>query len=566
MRKPADLAYGLDDRPPLRVLLTAALQQTAIIVVFIYPAILIGRAVDAPPREAAAILSLTFLTCGLSTLLQAFGRGGFGSGFLAPGSAAGGFLAPSLLAAQNGGLPMVAGMTMAAGAATLVFARMLRRLRAVLPPEIAGTVALIIALVIALTGVRLLMHGPEGEPPTARGLFVAAVTLAVAGGLSVWGKGMLRWTCVLVALAVGSLVALALGETDSRASVDLATIPLVGLPQLGHIGYDFDIALLPAFLVTALAAAVRSVGLLTTLQKINDADWVRPDQRSIAGGVSGDGVTILIAGLLAAPAANMSTTNITVQGATGITSRIIALGTAGACFLLACFPRAAALLAQVPAPVIAAILLQAGAQMMVNGMQLATSRMLDARKTLAIGLAFITALGVAILPEMRDLVAPSWRPLVSEIALGTIVAIGLNALLRIGIRRRVSLTVPGDAIDEKAVADFATRAGASWGARPDVVARTTELVSWCLDAIIDARLARGDITVTLAFDEFRLDVLVAYHGAPIELAAAPPSPEELLQDDGAGARLAGHMIRRRASRATVRHRDGLTELRLVVDH
>ncbi len=566
MRKPADLAYGLDDRPPLRVLLSAAVQQTAIIIVFVYPAILLARGVGAAPIEAASILSLTFVVCGLGTLIQAYGRWGVGSGFLAPASPAGPFIAPSLLAAQSGGLPMVAGMTIAAGIATVVFSRLLKRLRALLPPEIAGTVSILIGMAIALTGVRLVLDTPGGEAPSSATFLVAAVTLAVAGGLSVWGKGMLRWTCVLIALVVGSLLALALGETEARAEVDLGSLPLVGLPGLGHIGYAFDPALLPAFLVAALAGAVRDIGLVTTLQKLHDADWVRPDQAGIAKGVAGDGATILLAGVLGAPASNMSTTNITVEAATGISSRVIALGTAGTCFLLACFPRAAALLAQVPAPVIAAVLLQAGGQMMVNGMQVATSRMLDARKTLTIGLAAVTALAVEVTPAMRDWVGPAWRPLLSAIALGTLVAIGLNALLRIGVRKKVSLTVPGHAIEEREVADFASRAGASWGARPDVVARTTELVSWCLDAIIQAGLARGDITVTLAFDEFRLDVAIDYAGPPIELAAAPPSPEELLEDDGAAARLAGHMIRRRASRANVRHRDGMTELRIVVDH
>jgi NCS2 family nucleobase:cation symporter-2 len=128
------------------------------------------------------------------------------------------------------------------------------------------------------------------------------------------------------------------------------------------------------------------------------------------------------------------------------------------------------------------------------------------------------------------------------------------------------MTVPADAIPEAAVADFATRAGASWGARPDVVARAAELVSWCLDAIIHSGLARGEVTVKLAFDEFRLDVLISYHGPPIELAETPPSPEELLADDGAAARLAGHMIRRRAARAAVRSREGVTELRMMLEH
>lgn len=567
MRKPSNITYGLDERPPPAVLLSAALQQTAIVLVFGFPAIVVAREAGATPAEAAGFLGLTYMVCGLSALIQAFGgRFGLGSGYLVPGSGAASLLPPSILAAQAGGLPLVAGMTAFAGLAGVLLARVLHRLRALLPPEIAGAVVLIIGVVIALTGVRSLMQTPDGAPPEAAAFAVTAVTMAVAGGLSVWGKGLLRFICVAIGMAAGSLAAWLLGLLRVRPDFDPAALPLMGLPPLAPGGWAFDLALLPAFAVGGLAIALKNVGLVTTLQRINDADWVRPEPRSIAGGVTGDGVAGMLAGLVGAHGTTLSPTNVMVQQATGVTSRAVALGTAALCALLACFPRVAALLSQVPAPVIAGVLIHAGGLMLVNGMQLATSRMLDARRSLAVGLAVVAALAVEATPQVTAWVPAGMRPLFSAIAFGTLVAVGLNALLRIGVRKRVSLTVPGDAIEEQQVADFASRAGASWGARADVVARATEVVSWCLDAIIQAGLARGDVTVTLAFDEFRLDLVISYRGAPIELASAPPSAKELLEEEGAGARLAGHMIRRRSDRASVSHREGLTELRLVVDH
>ena len=35
--------------------------------------------------------------------------------------------------------------------------------------------------------------------------------------------------------------------------------------------------LVPAFMIAAVAAMLRTVGVVTTCQKINDADWKRPD-------------------------------------------------------------------------------------------------------------------------------------------------------------------------------------------------------------------------------------------------------------------------------------------------
>jgi NCS2 family nucleobase:cation symporter-2 len=456
-------------------------------------------------------------------------------------------------------------MTIFAGVVSALLARILYRIRSLLPPEVAGTVALITGLVVGLAGLRSLLVTPDGTPPTPSAFAVAALTLAVSGGLSVWARGMLRFACVAIGMAAGCLLAWPLGLLHGDPAFDLASVPLVGLPSVSQAGWAFDPALVPVFAVAALAHVMKDIGMVTTLQKINDADWVRPDPRSIAGGVTGGGLALLLSGLLGAHGTTLSATNVAIQQASGITSRVVAFGTAGICLLLACFPRAAAMLSQVPAPVVAGVLIHAGALMLMNGMALATSRMLDARRNFVIGIAVLAALASEAVPQLAGS-SPAWlRPLLSATALGALTALGLNALLRIGIRREVSMAVPAAAIPEAAVADFATRAGAAWGARPAVVARTSELVSWCLDAIIQSGLAQGEVTVTLRFDEFRLDVLIRYHGLPIELRDHPPPPEALLEDDGA-ALLAGHMIRRRADRAAVRHRGGVTELRLAVDH
>ncbi|PWS37930.1 hypothetical protein DFH01_01025 [Falsiroseomonas bella] len=566
MRRPVNIAYWVDERPPASVLAMAALQQGAVVLVFSFTAILLAREVGANPAQAADILGLTFLVCGAMALIQAFGaRFGVGSGYLAPGSGSPIMLAPSLLAAQIGGMPLVAGMTIFAGLVTALLARTLYRLRSLLPPEIAGTVALVVGLVVGLSGVRSLLVTPDGTPPTLAAFAVAGVTLAVSGGLSVWAKGMLRFACVAIGMAAGCLLAWPLGLLHGQPGFDMASVPWVGLPHAAHVGWAFDPALVPVFAVAALAHVMKDIGMVTTLQKINDAGWVRPDPRSIAGGVTGGGVALVLAGLLGAHGTTLSATNVAIQQASGITSRVVAFGTAGFCVLLACFPRAAALLSQVPAPVIAGVLIHAGALMLINGMALATSRMLDARRSFTIGVAVLAAAAAEAVPQLSAGSAPGLRPLLSATALGALTALLLNALLRIGVRQEVTMSVPAAAIPEAAVADFATRAGASWGARPEVVARTSELVSWCLDAIIQSGLARGEVTVTLRFDEFRLDVLIRYQGAPIALRDHPPPPEALLEDDGA-ALLAGHMIRRRADRATVRQRGDVTELRLSVDH
>jgi NCS2 family nucleobase:cation symporter-2 len=412
--------------------------------------------------------------------------------------------------------------------------------------------------------VRALLVTPDRQPPGTEALWVAGVTLAVAVGLSVWGGGALRGACVLFALLAGTATAAGLGLFRLDTAL-LAALPPVGLPDTGHLGWSFDLALLPLFLVAALANSLKTVGLVTTLQKLNDADWVRPEPRSISGGVAGDGAVTMLSGALCTAAPNVSATNVTIQAASGVTSRSIGYVTAAFCLVLACFPRLSALLVQVPASVIAAVLLHAGGLMLVNGMQLATSRMLDSRKSFVVGFALATTLAVETIPELAGWVPPELRPYVSATALGTVVAIGLNAVLRIGIRRVLQMVVPARDVPHRELADFVERAGAAWGARRDVLARVEEQIVWCVDSIAGFGLADSDLAVRIGFDELRIDVTIAYRGPPLELSRVAPTAEEMLTEAGA-AKLAGHMILKRATRASLRSRDGRTELRLVFDH
>ena len=565
MKKPGELAFGLDDRPPAAVIATTALQQTAVVLIWIFPSILLARAVHATPAEAAALVSTAFVVAGLCTMLQATQRWGLGSGMLAPVSSSSAHIIPVLMAAQAGGLALVAGMTVISGIATILLARLLRHLRALIPPEIAGAVVLIIGLSISVAGAQVLLRTDDGAPPGAEEMLVALTTLAVGVVLSIWGKGPLRWACMLFAMLAGSAVAAALGVLQVSEEFRAAQLPMVALPAPGSVGFAFDLALLPAFLVASVASSLKTAGVVTSLQKLNDAGWVRPDTRGIAGGVTNDGIATLLAGLGGAPPMNLGATNAAIQMATGVTSRVIAFATGGLCLVLACFPGAAAAAAQMPAAVIAATLIYSGALMMASGIQLAASRMMDTRRSLAIGLALSAALAVEAVPRLVEWVPEALKPLMTATGLGTLAAIGLNALLHLGVRRRVTLAVPGGAIRPAEVDDFVTTAGAGWGARREVIARLSHLVANCMDAIAVSGAARGDVSISVTYDETTIDLRIAYDGRPLILADRPPTPDEMLDDDDAPAKLAGHMVRRLSDGLRLREKGGTVELLLTLE-
>ena len=161
-----------------------------------------------------------------------------------------------------------------------------------------------------------------------------------------------------------------------------------------------------------------------------------------------------------------------------------------------------------------------------------TSRLLDARKTLVIGLALVFGLAVEVLPGLLDILPPAARvALGTSLVLGTLVGLGLNVLFRIGLRRTATMAVPAGAVNTEALEEFMDANGAAWGARRDVIERAKFNLAQSIETIASSGVASGALEAEASFDEFNLDVRVSYDGLPLELPERRPSNEEILASD-----------------------------------
>ena len=111
-------------------------------------------------------------------------------------------------------------------------------------------------------------------------------------GLNIWNKGRLRLFCILLGMAVGYGLS---GFTGHISGADVQAVlsqPILALPSVSHLSWAFDWAMVIPFAVTGLAAAMTATAVVTTYQRITDAEWVRPEMRSISGGVFADGMPL----------------------------------------------------------------------------------------------------------------------------------------------------------------------------------------------------------------------------------------------------------------------------------
>jgi len=567
VKKPADLVYGAEEVPPPSVLWLSAVQHIAVLgIVMVFP-VLVARAAGASPTVAAQVVSAGVLALGLGTALQALARGPVGSGYLAPTGFQAVYLGPSLVAAQAGGLPLVFGMTIFSGLVEAALSRIWRPLRPYLPPEMAGLVVVLTGLVAAAIGIRFLMAGQGGEPASLADWAAAGFTLAVMVGLNLWTRGMLRMFCALIGMVAGYLVAVWLGLGSPAELAAIAGMPLVALPRFDHVAWSFDLALALPFVVAGVAAAMNTSANVTIFQRLNDTEWVRPDMRSISGGTLADGVAASTSGLLGSYGLSTVTASVGVIVATGVASRKIAYAIAAIAVVLAFLPKFAAVMVAIPGPVVAGALVFVSCFILIGGMQIITSRMLDARKTIVIGLSVGAGLAVLMFPAAAA-AAPAWvRPLLdSALVTGTVIAFGLNLLFRLGVRQRVSLELEPAGDYPQAIQDFFTQRGKSWGARPDVIRRAIFGVTQLTEAVIENCAPQGRLTIEASFDEFNLEVHVGYHGELLELPDMRPTEREVREAEDGVRRLAGFMLRRNADRAQSARKDGRVVIHFHFDH
>jgi NCS2 family nucleobase:cation symporter-2 len=512
------------------------------------------------------MLSLGMIVLAAGTMIQVLRLGPVGSGFMLPSTFTATYLAPSLLAARLGGLPLVFGMTIFAGAVEAAISPLLNRLRTYLPVEVSGLVISVIGSSAGLAGLRTLL-GSSAAPVTPAEWVVAAITLGSMTALNIWGKGMARMLCALIGLVIGYLAAMSVGVLTSAQLAPIFDASWLGFPRFDYLSWSFDSTLVAPFAIASVAAAMKAAGTITICQKMNDANWVRPDMRSVTRGVLTDGMATILAGLAGGVGTNTSTPSAGLAAATGAASRNVAVAAAGIFFLLGFCPKITAILAVTPRAVVVPALVFAATFIMINGLQVMMSRLLDARRTLVLGLGILAALTIDVFPQTTKLL-PIWiaNVFASSLVAATVVALVLNLIFRIGVRKTATLEIDRDQVNAQKVEDFFAKQSASWGARPDVAKRAAFGVAQLVDAIADTAWESGTMTVRASFDEFNFDIDVTYPGERIDFPEERPSVEQIRDSEDGARLLAGFMLRRNADRIRSSSKSGHCTVHFHFEH
>ena len=570
MRLPDNITYGTEDKPPLSITLILALQQMSFLGVYLVISPLFARKLGLNNDQSLQLISATLIASGFGVVLQSAKFFGIGSGYFCPLQAPSSTFSGLLLAKANSGLDSIFGMVAVVGLAQMTFAFIFQRIRGVFTVQVAGLAVLLIGLGLGYYGIKLIFELEEGISLQEKSL-LCLITLGTMIGFNVWSSGHLRLFSAFIGLITGFLVSLSMDVITDADWTMFHNAPLFYIPKPMNIGWSLERhAVLPA-IFTGLFLSLHGFGALVAAQRFNDADWKRPDLQLIKQGILAEGITNLVNSLLNGLPLTSSGGAVSLAASTGCTSRYLAYWLAGMMVILAFMPKAIVLWKILPLSVMGAALIFLASFTALSGLQVMSSRLLDNRKTLALGIGLIS--GVSYEPIMflfYDRSPAILKNLLSSgVSLGVFSAVALLAIFQFKshTKEQRSFNARHSSIED--VIKFLEQQGRSWGARSEVVKRA-EYATWQAFEILtehglldESTDNNAIIVLQTLFNEHSFTVILKYSGEVLPIMTKRPSPEDMLMDDNAILQMAGYLLYHLADNVKTRHDGERCELRLL---
>jgi xanthine permease XanP len=437
-----DLIYGLDDKPPLRSSIFAALQHVlAVFVGIVTPPLIFAKALKLNSSDEGLLVSMALLISGIGTILQSRRLGPIGSGLLSIQGTSFVFLGPIIAlaqtamaegASQRAALSMVFGACLLCALVPIIISPFLQFANKLITPLVTGIVVTLIGLTLVQVGITSLGGGFEargnGSFGSPQNLLWAAVVVSLIVVFNSSKSEWLRMASIVLGLAGGYLVAAIGGKI---AFSQLHTLAWVTVPIPLHYGLGLRFTALIPFTFLYVITAIESIGDLTATSSLTNQPITGPIYLGrLRGGVMADGVSSMLAALFNSfPSTTFAQNNGVIQ-LTGVGSRYVALFVGGILMLLGLCPVVAGVVQSMPPSVLGGATIIMFGTVAVSGIKILSTVNMDRRASTIAAISFGLGLGVTFVPEiMQGMPALVKETFSSGIATGGMCALLLNAVL-----------------------------------------------------------------------------------------------------------------------------------------
>ena len=447
---PTRTVHPVDQVPPAPKLAALGLQHVlAFYAGAVIVPLLIAQSLNLDAATTIHLINADLLTYGIATLIQSVGIGrhigvrlpivqGVTTTAVAP------IIAIGLGVTDGEGgvasLPAIYGAVIVAGLFTFFAAPVFTRFLRFFPPVVTGTVLLVMGTSLLSVSANDFVNYADGVP-AARDLAYGFGTLLIIILAQRFLRGFLGTLAVLLGLVLGTVTALLLGDANldevSNADAFGITTPFYfGLPE-------FNLVAIFSMIIVMIITMVETTGDVFATGEIVRKRTRRYD---ITRALRADGLSTFIGGIMNSFPYTCFAQNVGLVRITGVKSRWVAASAAVFMIILGVLPKAGAIVASIPSPVLGGASLALFANVAWVGLQtIAKSDLRDSRNAVIV----TSALGLAMLVTFRPDIAqafPEWARIFvsSGMSVGAITAIILNLLFfHVGRQTGANVAVSG---------------------------------------------------------------------------------------------------------------------------
>lgn len=440
-----DLIYGLNDRPPLRETLFAALQHLlAIFVAIITPPLIIASALRFDIQTTGFLVSMSLFVSGIATFIQSHRVGPIGTGLLCIQGTSFSFISPIISAGMLGmvngkmdvalGLSYVFGGCLVASVVEMIVSRILPYTRKIITPLVAGIVVTLIGLCLIKAGINSCGGGQaaidDGTFGSIRNLGLAVLVLVTIIFFNRSANRFLRMGSIVLGLLVGCVAAYCLGMIHFS---DIHATGSLNIPVPLKYGLRFDVGTIVGLGFIYLVTAVEAFGDITANSLISGEPVEGPVfMRRAQGGILADGFNSMLAAVFNSFPNSIFAQNNGMIQLTGVASRYVGYFIAGALFLLGLFPVVGEFFSLIPDCVLGGATLLMFGTVAAAGVRIIASTKMDRKAVLVLAISFAMGMSVELVPDILSQMPSVIKSIFSSgITTGGVTAMIANACIRV---------------------------------------------------------------------------------------------------------------------------------------
>jgi len=445
MEKSKELIYGLNDRPPIRETIFAALQHLlAIFVAIITPPLIISSALKFDLDTTGFLVSMSLFVSGLATLIQCRRFGPIGAGLLCIQGTSFSFISPiigaGMLGMINGkmnvemGLSYIFGACLVASVVEMVVSRLLPYTRKIITPLVSGIVVSLIGMCLIKAGINSCGGGQSavdaGTFGSMQNLGLALLVLVSIIFFNRSNNRFLRMGSIVLGLLIGCVAAYALNMIDFSSLKGSGSL---NIPVPFKYGLNFDLGTIIGIGLIYLVTAVEAFGDITANSLISGEPVEGPVfLKRAQGGVLADGFNSFLAAVFNSFPNSIFAQNNGMIQLTGVASRYVGYFIAGALVLLGLFPVVGKVFSLIPDPVLGGATLLMFGTVAAAGIRIIASTEITRKAVLVMAISFAMGLSVELVPGILDKMPDIIKNIFSSgITTGGLTAILANAFIRI---------------------------------------------------------------------------------------------------------------------------------------